>query len=102
MAAEGARVAMMDLSPAVTDRAKELVEDGFEVTPYVGDVSIESDMAAVIETAVATYGRLDVLWTDAGSASTSTVARPATCRCLWTGAEPPRSERRPEQQTATW
>ncbi|GID32234.1 SDR family NAD(P)-dependent oxidoreductase [Paractinoplanes brasiliensis] len=66
MAAEGARVVMMDLSPAVTDRAKELAGDGFDVTPYVGDVSVESDMAAVVRTATATYGRLDVLWNNAG------------------------------------
>ncbi|GIJ75142.1 SDR family NAD(P)-dependent oxidoreductase [Virgisporangium ochraceum] len=66
MAAEGARVVMMDLSPAVHERAKDLVERGYDVTPFTGDVSVESDMAAVVTLATETYGRLDVLWNNAG------------------------------------
>ncbi|GGN62234.1 7-alpha-hydroxysteroid dehydrogenase [Streptomyces albiflavescens] len=69
MAAEGARVVMMDLSPTVHERAKELTEQGFDVTPYVGDVSVEKDMAGVVELAKDTYGRLDVLWNNAGLVS---------------------------------
>ncbi|MEU3983363.1 SDR family oxidoreductase [Streptomyces sp. NPDC026672] len=66
MAAEGARVVMMDLSPTVAERAKELTEDGFDVTPYVGDVGVEDDVAGVVALATGTYGRLDVLWNNAG------------------------------------
>jgi NAD(P)-dependent dehydrogenase (short-subunit alcohol dehydrogenase family) len=66
MVAEGARVVMMDLSPTVHERAKELTEDGFDVTPYVGDVSVENDIAGVVALTTETYGRLDVLWNNAG------------------------------------
>ncbi|WP_329793438.1 SDR family oxidoreductase [Lentzea sp. DG1S-22] len=69
MAAEGARVVMMDLSPAVHDRAEELAEEGFDVTAHVGDVSSESDMAGVVARAKETYGGLHVLWNNAGLVS---------------------------------
>lgn len=66
MAAEGARVVLMDLSPSVADRAAELVKEGLEAVSYVGDVSVESDMAGMVAFATETYGRLDVLWNNAG------------------------------------
>ncbi|MEV6712749.1 SDR family oxidoreductase [Lentzea sp. NPDC051208] len=69
MAAEGARVVMMDLSPAVRGRAEGLASEGFDVTPYVGDVSSESDMAGVVALAEKTYGGLHVLWNNAGLVS---------------------------------
>ncbi|HEX6342101.1 SDR family oxidoreductase [Umezawaea sp.] len=69
MAAEGARVVMMDLSPAVRDRAEELAGSGLDVTSYVGDVSVESDVAGVVALAEEAYGRLDVLWNNAGLVS---------------------------------
>ncbi|MCS7478694.1 SDR family NAD(P)-dependent oxidoreductase [Umezawaea endophytica] len=69
MAAEGARVVMMDLSPTVHDRAEELAGSGFDVTSHVGDVSVESDVAGVVALAKETYGRLDVLWNNAGLVS---------------------------------
>ncbi|MEO3927639.1 SDR family oxidoreductase [Micromonosporaceae bacterium B7E4] len=69
MATEGARVVMMDLSATVRERAKELTEDGYDVTPYVGDVSVENDIAGVVALAKETYGRLDVLWNNAGLVS---------------------------------
>lgn len=66
MAAEGARVVMMDLSPSVHERAEELGEHGFDVVPYVGDVSVEDDIAGVVAFAEQTWGGLDVLWNNAG------------------------------------
>ncbi len=66
MAAEGARVVMMDLSSSVHERAKELVGEGFDVAPYGGDVSVENDIAGVVAFAKETYGGLDVLWNNAG------------------------------------
>ncbi|GID33430.1 SDR family NAD(P)-dependent oxidoreductase [Paractinoplanes brasiliensis] len=66
MAAEGARVVMMDISPSVADRAAELAKQGLEVVPYVGDVSDESDIREMVNLAARTYGRLDVLWNNAG------------------------------------
>ncbi|MEH1028416.1 SDR family NAD(P)-dependent oxidoreductase [Micromonospora profundi] len=69
MAAEGARVVMMDLSPTVHERAKELTEDGFDVRSYKGDVSVEAHIAAAVALATETYGRLDVMWSNAGLVS---------------------------------
>ncbi|GLY50835.1 SDR family oxidoreductase [Lentzea sp. NBRC 102530] len=66
LAAEGARVVLMDLSPAIRDLAEELTGEGFDVTPHVGDVSSETDMAGVVAHARNAYGRLDVLWNNAG------------------------------------
>ncbi|GLY50838.1 SDR family oxidoreductase [Lentzea sp. NBRC 102530] len=62
MAAEGARVVMLDLSPEVHAHAEQLVADGHDVVPYVGDVSVEPDVAAAVELARTNYGRLDILW----------------------------------------
>ncbi|GGP87438.1 SDR family NAD(P)-dependent oxidoreductase [Saccharothrix coeruleofusca] len=65
MAAQGAHVVMMDVSSAVRERARELAAEGFEVVPYTGDVSVEEDVAGVVELAQRSYGRLDVLWNNA-------------------------------------
>jgi NAD(P)-dependent dehydrogenase (short-subunit alcohol dehydrogenase family) len=75
MVAEGARVVMMDLSPTVHERAEELTVDGFDVTPYVGDVGVEADMSGVVAVAAQTYGRLDVLWNNAGLVSAEWILR---------------------------
>ncbi|MEE1938263.1 SDR family oxidoreductase [Streptomyces sp. TRM 70361] len=65
MTAECAQVVLMELSPTVHKRAKELKEQDFDVVAYVGDVSLEDDMAGVAQLAKDTYGRLDVLWNNA-------------------------------------
>ncbi|GAA0591917.1 SDR family oxidoreductase [Kribbella sandramycini] len=66
MAREGAQVVMMDLSPTVHERAQELTGSGYDVSAYVGDVSSEKDMSGVVEHAKKTYGRLDIIWNNAG------------------------------------
>ncbi|MEV5386240.1 SDR family oxidoreductase [Streptomyces sp. NPDC052721] len=75
MAAEGARVVMMDLSPTVHERAKELKGEGFDVLPYVGDVGLESDIAGVVALTKETYGRLDALWNNAGLVGAEWIAQ---------------------------
>ncbi|MBP2472382.1 NAD(P)-dependent dehydrogenase (short-subunit alcohol dehydrogenase family) [Crossiella equi] len=75
LAAEGARVVMMDLSPAVKDRAAELTGAGFDVVPHVGDVSVEADIADAVTLAKAAYGRLDVLWNNAALLSAEWMGR---------------------------
>ncbi|MBP2472380.1 NAD(P)-dependent dehydrogenase (short-subunit alcohol dehydrogenase family) [Crossiella equi] len=67
LAAEGARVVMTDLSPAVRARAEELRAQGLEVLPHVGDVTVEADVAGAVALATSSYGRLDVLWNNAGT-----------------------------------
>lgn len=66
MAREGARVVMSGRSSSVVDRASELRDQGLDVTAHVGDVSEAADVQAMVTTAMDAYGRLDVLWNNAG------------------------------------
>jgi NAD(P)-dependent dehydrogenase (short-subunit alcohol dehydrogenase family) len=65
--AEGARVVATDLD------ATTLAEVAGDVVTVVGDVSIEDDARAMIEAAVSTYGRIDVLVANAGVIPLSTI-----------------------------
>lgn len=60
---EGARVVAGDVSGAEKDTAAEL---GDAAVPFHCDVSDEAEVAALIEAAVKTFGRLDVLFNVAG------------------------------------
>ena len=66
-AREGARVAIADLSP---ERGTEAVaaahEQGRELLFIPGDVSQESDAARMVEETVSAFGRLDVVFNNAG------------------------------------
>lgn len=66
MAREGARVVMSGRSSTVIDVVDRLRADGLDVTAHVGDVSEPADIAAMVGTAMDRYGRLDVLWNNAG------------------------------------
>jgi NAD(P)-dependent dehydrogenase (short-subunit alcohol dehydrogenase family) len=66
MAREGARVVMSGRSESVVDRADDLRAQGLDVTVHIGDVSDADDVAAMVATAMDAYGRLDVLWSNAG------------------------------------
>jgi NAD(P)-dependent dehydrogenase (short-subunit alcohol dehydrogenase family) len=65
--AEGARVVATDLD------ATTLAEVAGDAVTVVGDVSIEDDARAMIEAAVSTYGRIDVLVANAGVIPLSTI-----------------------------
>jgi 3-oxoacyl-[acyl-carrier protein] reductase len=66
-AREGAKVLVADLSE---DRGRSTVENileyGGESTFVRADVSVPADVRAMIEAAMATYGRLDILYNNAG------------------------------------
>ena len=63
----GARVVVADWDEAgAIATAKEICDLGFEATAVRVDVSNEDDIRTMVETAVATYGRLDVLFNNAG------------------------------------
>jgi NAD(P)-dependent dehydrogenase (short-subunit alcohol dehydrogenase family) len=66
-AQEGAKVVITDISEA---RAKETLDlvlgDGNEAIAVKADVTIESDVEAAVQAAVDTYGRLDVMFANAG------------------------------------
>ena len=65
-AEEGAKVVAVDISD-VNDETVGLVrEAGGEVTAVRADVSSNADMARAVETAEATYGRLDIAFNNAG------------------------------------
>ena len=65
-AEEGARVVAVDISGANDEAVGLLREGGGEVTAVRADVSSDADMARAVETAEATYGRLDIAFNNAG------------------------------------
>ena len=68
--AEGARVVATDLDGTTL---AEVAGDTDRVVTVVGDVSVEDDARAMIEAAVSTYGRIDVLVANAGVIPLSTI-----------------------------
>jgi NAD(P)-dependent dehydrogenase (short-subunit alcohol dehydrogenase family) len=60
---EGARVVLVDISGQQEDVAKALGDGALAVH---GDVSKAADVQAMVETTVSTFGRLDVLYNNAG------------------------------------
>jgi NAD(P)-dependent dehydrogenase (short-subunit alcohol dehydrogenase family) len=66
-AAEGSKVVVAEFGEAAGQETVELVRaDGGEATFVKADVSSEADAKAMIDHAVATYGRLDCLYNNAG------------------------------------
>jgi len=66
-AAEGARVLAADLDPAAAERTAAAVSaDGGVALPFAADVSVESDVKAMIDRAAGEFGRVDVLVNNAG------------------------------------
>ena len=63
---EGARVVAVDISDANDETVGLVREVGGEVTGVWADVSRDADMARAVETAEATYGRLDIAFNNAG------------------------------------
>src|SRR6185369_8210276 len=66
-AAEGARVVVADVTE---EAAESVVADvtaaGGQATAVVADVSKEADARRMVDHAIATYGRVDVLYNNAG------------------------------------
>jgi NAD(P)-dependent dehydrogenase (short-subunit alcohol dehydrogenase family) len=66
-AEQGARVVLADVSEeAVESAAAEVREAGGDATAVVADVSDEDQARRMVEHAVATYGRVDALYNNAG------------------------------------
>jgi meso-butanediol dehydrogenase / (S,S)-butanediol dehydrogenase / diacetyl reductase len=67
LAAEGARVAIADIDLAAAERvAAAIRKDGGEATAVQVDVVDRTSVQAMIKAAVGTYGRLDVMFNNAG------------------------------------
>ncbi|MCU1651389.1 MAG: short-chain dehydrogenase/reductase, partial [Pseudonocardia sp.] len=69
-AAEGARVVVMDI---LLDRAegtvKLVAEQGGTAVAVEADTTVEADVARTVATAVAEFGKLDIMWANAGIVS---------------------------------
>lgn len=67
LASERAAVVVCDIDPARADEvAKAIVSDGGRATSVAGDVSKRADVESMVQAAVDTYGRLDVMHNNAG------------------------------------
>jgi NAD(P)-dependent dehydrogenase (short-subunit alcohol dehydrogenase family) len=68
LAREGARVVVTGRRKAALEETARLIrEDGGEATAVPADVTQEADVAAVVATATATYGGLDIAFNNAGT-----------------------------------
>lgn len=66
-AKEGAKVIVMDIDSAKGESTVKTIKDsGGEASFFEGDVTIISDMENMIKAAVDTYGKLDILFNNAG------------------------------------
>ncbi|HLS81392.1 MAG TPA: SDR family NAD(P)-dependent oxidoreductase [Steroidobacter sp.] len=65
-AQRGARVALLDLSPAVEQTAVAIRREGGQALAFVRDSSQEEDVEGVVDAAVGEFGALDVCFANAG------------------------------------
>jgi NAD(P)-dependent dehydrogenase (short-subunit alcohol dehydrogenase family) len=66
-AAEGSHVIVADIQKAAAEETVRLIRAaGGEATAIAADVSVEADAKAMADLAMATYGRIDVLYNNAG------------------------------------
>ncbi len=66
-AGEGAKIVVFDINEtAANETAALIAADGGEALVVVGDVSKEADVKAAIDAGVAKFGKLDILYANAG------------------------------------
>jgi NAD(P)-dependent dehydrogenase (short-subunit alcohol dehydrogenase family) len=62
LAREGARVAVTDIDAAVAEQTAGFIGSrGFEASPLSGNATVESDVAANVQSVVDTYGHVDIV-----------------------------------------
>jgi NAD(P)-dependent dehydrogenase (short-subunit alcohol dehydrogenase family) len=82
--AEGAKVVLTDVSDEAGERVAESIRaEGGEATYVHADVSRETDARTMVETAVATYGGLTVLYNNAGVMLADDGSVHATDETIW-------------------
>jgi len=65
-ASEGAQVLAVDRADAVMEVAKEIEAKGGKARAMTADAGSEADVAKMVETALSSFGGLDVCWANAG------------------------------------
>ncbi len=65
-AAEGARIAAVDVAEANAETAEMVIQRGGEAIAVRADVTVEAEVAAAFEAAESAFGRLDVAFNNAG------------------------------------
>lgn len=69
--AEGAKVVLVDrVAERVKAAAAEIAASGGEVVPVVADVGMEEEIAGAVQTAVDSFGTLDIMFANAGHQTT--------------------------------
>jgi NAD(P)-dependent dehydrogenase (short-subunit alcohol dehydrogenase family) len=63
---EGARLIAVDKTEGVTETVDQVRQAGGIADAVIADAGAEKDVIAFIDRAVATYGRLDAIWANAG------------------------------------
>ncbi|WP_315754173.1 MULTISPECIES: SDR family oxidoreductase [unclassified Bradyrhizobium] len=63
---EGARLIAVDRSEGVKETAEMVKQQGGIAEAVIADAGSEADVSGFIDRAVATYGKLDVIWANAG------------------------------------
>lgn len=63
---EGAKLIAVDRTEGVKETVEQVRKDGGIAEAVMADAGSEKDVAGFIDRAVATYGRLDVIWANAG------------------------------------
>ncbi len=65
-ASEGATVLAVDRVDAVMDTAKDIEARGFKAKGLIADAGSDADVQTAVQTAISTFGGLDVVWANAG------------------------------------
>jgi NAD(P)-dependent dehydrogenase (short-subunit alcohol dehydrogenase family) len=71
-ATEGANVVLADINLAAADKAKELVDKAApnaQTLVFKADVAKEKDIKELVDVTVSRFGRLDVMFNNAGEPS---------------------------------
>lgn len=83
-AKEGSKVVVSDMrQPSVTDTVDQIRAAGGEAVGVSGDVSRGSDAERMVDTAVASYGKLDVLLNSAGISARNALGPDASAEAVW-------------------